>query len=175
MSLIGRGYMYQHGSQHSLFVADNNAAFRRSVLLEHLLSMKECAYGGNTLLAAALLGHSYRPHFEPAMRVEHSYDGWSMEKDIRRNAGYSVIATRRTDHRVPFAGLLRLGYLSIPIIYLGRVGYVAWACLKHFRRYGIAWYELPTVLAMILPVYALEIPGMIRALARRPLVSTEYR
>ncbi len=173
--LIGRGYMYQHGSPHTLFVADNNVAFRRNVLLEHLLTMDECAYGGNTLQAAELIGHGHCPRFEPAMGVEHAYYGWSMEKDIRNSTGYAVIATRRADRRVPFAGLLRLGYLSIPVLFLGRVGYIAWTCLKHFRRYRIAWYELPAVLALIVPVYAMEMPGMLRALRHRPLLLSDYR
>ena len=173
--LIGRSYNYRNRGGMTRFLNPNNVGYRRSVLLEYPLSMPDSPFGANTLQAEALRADGHRLYCEPRMRVTHDYEGWRMERDLRRHAGYALVKTRQIDRRVPFAWTARLGYFSVPLLFAGRTIFIWWFCLKNFRRYGVPWYELPATIFLAPAILAMEIPGMIRALQHRPILETAYR
>jgi hypothetical protein len=80
--------------------------------------------------------------FEPRMRVIHDFEGWAMERDIRRNIGYGTIITRLRDRAMPYAWLARPGPLSIPLFALAKTLDNWWDCLRCGLHYGVRWHEL---------------------------------
>jgi glycosyl transferase family 2 len=146
------------------FISSNNAIFRRSVLLTHPLP------AFTRVLAERLQTEAIRLaggalYFEPGMRVTHRFEGWPMERRIRRNVGYRVIRVRQLDPRAPHAWMLRLGPLSIPLILAARTLDSCWDCLRAGPHYGLRWFELPAAFAAALLVHLLEIGGMVTAFA----------
>jgi hypothetical protein len=113
--------------------------------------------------------------FTPDSVVVHEFEGWSMERDIRRNIGYATIRIRQIDPAVPFAWMARLGPISIPLFFVPRTIDSCWDCLRVGRRYGLRWYELPAAFAMAVVIHAMELDGMRSAFRLRPIVDTAYR
>jgi len=67
--------------------------------------------------------------------------------------------------RVPYAWLLRLGPLSIPLFIASRTLDSWWDCLRAGRYYGLRWFEMPAAFAIAIYVHLLEIGGMRAAFA----------
>ncbi len=172
MALIGRSYLDMGRTAPTRHLAPNNSGFRRSVLLSH-----PCPSGAHmsNLHAVAITRDGGRLLFDPGLCVQHSYDGWSTEKEIRRSMGYGVIKARLLDRRLPYAWMAHLGYFSIPLFLLTRTLHSWWNCFCGARRYGVAWYELPVAFGLAAAACALEIPGMVRAIRGEPLDNTEFR
>ena len=109
------------------------------------------------------------------MWVVHDFKGWAMEKDHRRNSGYSTIITRLVDPRLPYAWLVHCGPLAIPLISLGKVINSFKDCLRCSHRYDVRWFELPLALLVAIAIHLLEIPGMIAAYRGKSVGVTRYR
>jgi hypothetical protein len=103
--------------------------------------------------------------FEPRMLVEHRFEGWPMERRIRRHVGYRTIKVRQLDRRVPYAGLLRFGALSVPVFIAARIADSWWDLLRVGRHYGLRWFEMPAAFVVAIVVHLLEIGGMRAAFA----------
>jgi hypothetical protein len=173
-ALLDRAYVDQGTTGPTRFIQASNAAFRGEFLKSHPLPSSVGAFSGR-LYCEAIRREGARFLFEPGMRVVHEYEGWPMERDIRRNKGYEAIAARRIDPNIHHAWVTRLGYGAIPII-LGYRILLGWSrCLRLGPHYGIAWYQVPVGLVLSVVLQALEIPGMIDAIHGRPLESTAYR
>lgn len=174
LGLLGRSYLDPGRAKETRFISNNNAGYRRAVYLSHPLPTDAGPFASR-LQSESILRAGGKLLFEPTMRVIHSFEGWEMEKDIRRNIGYGTIITRLRDRRLPYAWLTHLGTASIPFFYLGKT-LDSWAdCIRGFRYYGVRWYELPVAFLFAIAVNFLEIPGMIRALRKQNLVETAYR
>jgi hypothetical protein len=93
--------------------------------------------------------------------VVHDFEGWPMERDIRRNHGYSTIITRLRDHRLPYGRLARAGVIAIPLIVAGKILDSVRDCLRYFRHYNVKSYGLRLALAFTFVTHVLEIPGML--------------
>jgi len=50
-----------------------------------------------------------------------------------------------------------------------------WNCLLRRRFYGVAWYELPAAFILAAVASMMELPGMARAVQRKPLDKTVFR
>ncbi|MGB7948932.1 MAG: glycosyltransferase, partial [Candidatus Binatia bacterium] len=157
-ALIDRSYVDRYRSARTKTISNNNAAFRRSILLAHPLPLNAGPFASR-MHAEAIMRAGGRLLFERRARVRHSYYGWEGERDVRRHKGYARIATRRLDSNMPFARLGRLGYLSLPLIFGGSLLQSWWKSLVFYREYGIRWYELPVLVFYALVIHALEIPG----------------
>ncbi len=172
-ALTSRGYLDpgKAGETHTL--GPNNCALRRNVLLKFPFRDDLGAFG-EKLHAEDLRSNGHRIHFEPSMVVVHAHEGWDMERDIRRNAGYCTIMARRIDPRIGYSWLARLGPFTIPAFILARSVYDWRLILRLFRQYSISWYEIPVALLLSTYGHLLEIPGMLVAVRGEPL-QTAYR
>lgn len=173
-ALLERGFLDPGGAGPTWSVSYNNAAYRRSLLLEHPFPDFSFACGGKAH-AEAIRRAGHRLIFEPRMQVVHHFEGWATEKDIRRNLGYAAIESRRREPRIALAWVTSLGYAAIPLLLAARTLYDWRVCVRTGRHYGLAWYEVPFALGMAAAVRVLEIPGMIDALRGRGLPATAFR
>jgi hypothetical protein len=173
-ALLERAYVDRFRSAHTKTISNNNAAFRRSVLLAHPLPLDAGPFASR-MHAEAIMRNGGRLFFEPRARVTHAYYGWQMEIDIRRHKGYARVVTRRLNPNVPFAALGRLGYLSIPLIFCGSLAQSWCKSFLFYRAYGIHWYQVPVLILFAVVLHGLEIPGIIGAVRRRPITSSGYR
>ena len=98
-----------------------------------------------------------------------------VERDLRRNAGYSTITIRLHDRRIPYAWLTRLGYTSIPVFLAGLILKNWGDCFRCSLQYGVRWFEIPVALFLAVVVNGMEIPGMVDAFRRREISKTAYR
>lgn len=174
MALVTRSYLDLNRLAPTRHLTVNNAGFRRAVVLAHPFA-EDLGAHMSLIDAAPILQAGSKLYFDPRLRVEHAYQGWSTEKEIRRSMGYGVIRTRRLDRRLPYAGMARLGYLSVPLFVAARTLHSWVNCARRARPYGVTWYELPATLGLATAACVLEVPGMIRAVRDVPLDKTSYR
>jgi hypothetical protein len=135
-ALLSRAYVDRGTAGPTPFIANNNASFRRSVYLAHPLPTQMGAFAGR-IQAEAVLRAGGRLLFDPSIHVIHEFEGWPMEVDIRRNVGYGTVITRLRDPRMPYAGLIRLGRLSIPLIVTGKTLNIWLDLLRCWRHFGV--------------------------------------
>jgi len=173
-ALLERAYVDRYRSSLTKTISNNNAAFRRSILLAHSLPLNAGPFASR-MHAEAIMRDGGQLFFEPRARVKHAYYGWNMERDIRQHKGYSRIVTRLLDAKVPYARLGRLGYFSLPLIFGGSLLQSWWKSFLFYRDYGIRWYQLPALLFYAVVLHALEIPGMIRGIHGQPITKSNYR
>jgi len=174
LALTGRTYLNRPDTGETWSISNNNAAFRLKALLDHPLSDKAGPFGGR-LHAQTLINAGYKVLFEPRARAVHDFESWSMERDVRRNVGYATITMRRLEPNMPLSWMARLGYLSIPLFFISRLLLTWWLCLRYFRDYHVAWYELPAALGVAVAIHVMELPGMVRAVRTAPVTDTAYR
>ena len=173
--LFTRGYLDPGASsEEALSLSGNNAAYRRSALLR-------CPFPED---AGPFAGRSNAPRFReagravrfcPEMLVFHAYDGWAIERDIRRHLGRSCIHSRLVEPALPFARAARWGALSIPFFVAARTVYDWQLCWRVHSRYGVRTPEVPVAMAFALALRVLELPGMLDAVLNRPVPRTHYR
>ena len=173
-ALLERGFLDTGGTAETWSVSYNNAAYRRSLLQQHPFPDFDFACGGKAHAEAIRRG-GHRVLFEPRMKVVHHFEGWAIEKDIRRNLGYAAVESRRREPRIRFAWVTRLGYGAIPFLVAARTVYDWRVCLRAGREYGLGWHEIPFALLVAPAVRVLEIPGMIAALRGRGVPATSFR
>ncbi len=164
LATLSRSFLDPGAPGPTRFVSSNNAIFRREVLLAHPLAAFP------RTLAARLQSEAIRLaggafYFEPRMLVTHRFEGWPMERRLRRHVGYRTIKLRQLNPRVPHAWMLRLGMLSIPLIVASRTVDSWWDCIRAGRYYGLRWFEMPAAFAIAVVVHLLEVGGMRAAFA----------
>jgi hypothetical protein len=164
LATLSRAFVDPGRSGPTRFISSNNAIFRRGVLLAHPLTAFPRVLA-ERLQAEAIRHDGGVLYFEPRMRVTHRFDGWPMERRIRRNVGYRVIRVRQIDPRAPYAWMLRLGVFSIPVICAARTLDSCWDCVRSGRHFGLRWFELPAAFVTAVVVHVLEIRGMRAAIA----------
>ena len=164
LGVLSRAYLDPGRAGPTRFISNNNAIIRREALLAHPLGDHQRA------LALRLQSEAIRLaggalYFEPRMHVTHRFDGWPMERRIRRRVAYRAVRVRQLDPRVSHAWMLKLGRLSIPLIIAGRTLDSFRDCLRAGRFYGVRWFEMPAALVIAVYVHLLEIGGMAEAFA----------
>lgn len=164
LATLSRAFVDPGRSGPTRFISSNNAIFRRGVLLAHPLTAFARVLA-ERLQTEAIQHEGGVLYFEPRMRVTHRFDGWPMERRIRRNVGYRVIRVRQVDPRAPHAWMLRLGIFSIPVICAARTLDSWWDCVRSGRHFGLRWFELPAAFITAVFVHVLEIRGMRAAIA----------
>ena len=174
LCLLTRAYIDPGHAGETVFAGNNATGFRRETYLAHPLPEHLGPF------AARVQSESIRRAggvlwFEPAIRVAHEFEGWSMEADIRRNIGYATIATRLSDSRLPYASLVRLGKLATPVIAAGKL-LNAWRdCIRCARFYRIRPHEITYVFGAAIVVQAMELRGMLAAYNGHAIGATSYR
>ena len=162
LATLSRAFLDPGGPGPTRFVSSNNAIFRRDVLLNNPLPAFPRQLAARLQTEAIRLAGGTL-YFEPRMRVTHRFEGWPMERRLRRHVGYRTIRVRQLDPRLQHAWMLRLGMLSIPLILVGRTLDSWWDCLRAGRYYGLRVFELPLAFATAVVVHLLEIGGMMAA------------
>lgn len=115
-------------------------------------------------------------YFAPAMKVTHQFEGWSMERDMRRQVGWTSIRIRQLDASIPGARVVRrFGVASIPLLYAYRIVESTGRSLRLFRHFGLHWWHTPLLVGLALVVHGFEAPGMWRALRGQNSGPTVYR
>lgn len=174
LGLLSRSYLDPGRRGETRFISGNAACMRREDYLRHPLPVGLGAFASR-IQSEALLRDGATLHFEPALVVFHEFEGWAMERDIRRNHGYSTVITRLRDDRLPHAGLVRSGVAVIPLIVIGKTFDSFRDCFRCFRSYGVRLWELPLALSLSVALHFAEIPGMLAAYRGRTLGTSAYR
>jgi hypothetical protein len=174
LGLLSRSYLDPGRRGPTRFISGNAACFRRDVYRRYPLPVGFGAFSSRIQSEAFLRDHATLL-FDPDLVVVHDFEGWPMERDIRRNHGYSTVITRLCDDRLPYAGLVRAGVMAIPLIVAGKILDSVRDCFRCFRHYNVKWYELPLALALTVVTHLLEIPGMLAAYRNQTLKATAYR
>ncbi len=174
LALLSRSFLDPGRAGPTRFVSNNNAGWKRAAFLAHPLPEDSGPFAAR-MQSEAVLRDGGRLLFDPELRTTHEFEGWRMEADIRRNAGYGTVITRIRDRRMPYAWLVGFGRPAIPAIAAGKTWHIWRDCLRCWRQYGVRPRELPLALAVAPVVIALEIPGMWAAFANRELSATAYR
>jgi Glycosyl transferase family 2 len=164
LAVLSRSFVDPGGPGATRFISACNALVRRSALLSHPLGAPPRALAARLQTEAIRMdGGALR--FAPGMRVAHRFEGWPMERRMRRNIGYRAVRIRQIDPRLPYAWVVRLGALSVPLIVAARTLDSFRDCIRVGAQYGVRWFELPPALAIAVAVHLLEIGGMRAALA----------
>ena len=176
LAVLSRGYLDPGGAGvgATKFISNNNGCIRRDVFLAHPLPTDGGPFAAG-VQSEAVRRAGGRLLFTPDAVVVHEFEGWPMERDIRRNIGYATIRIRQIDPAMPFAWMARFGPISIPLFFVARTIDSCWDCLRVGRRYGLRWYELPAAFAMAVVVHAMELGGMRSAFRWQPIADTAYR
>jgi glycosyltransferase involved in cell wall biosynthesis len=174
LGLLSRSYLDPGRSGLTRFISGNAACFRRDVYRRHPLPTGIGAFASR-IQSEAFLRDGATLLFDPELVVVHDFEGWPMEKDIRRNHGYCTVITRLRDDRLPYARLVRAGVMAIPLIVAGKTLDSVRDCLRCYRQYNVKTYELPLALALTVVTHLLEIPGMLAAYRSHTMGATSYR
>ena len=174
LGLLSRSYLDPGRRGPTRFISGNAACYRREFYHSHPLPAGLGAFASR-IQSEAFLRDGGTLLFDPELVVIHDFEGWPMERDIRRNHGYGTVITRLRDKRLPYARLIRAGVLAIPLIVAGKTFDTIRGCLRCFRHYNVKIYELPLALGITLVTHALEIPGMLAAFRSHGIGATAWR
>ncbi len=152
----------------------NNAAYRRQVYLRHPLSLA-AGICGHRLQTEAIRRAGGRIYFEPGMEAVHVPLHWAREREVRRLMGLSIIKTRLVDPLQPYAWLVRLRYLSIPIFVVAKTLLTARRCWLRRKHFAVRWYEVPVAVAAGFVRHLLETPGMVMAFRGQSAPESAHR
>lgn len=174
LGLLSRGYLDVGEAGTTDGVANNNAGFTREALLAHPFYDDVGPFGGK-LQSESMRRAGLQLRFEPAMLAVHAYEGWDMERDIRRNSGYASIMVRKIDPAIEHAWLCRLGVIAIPVFFGGRLLKSWMTLLRLWRHYDVPVARIPYGFVLAAYLHWLEIPGMGLAFSRGRITATAYR
>lgn len=175
LALLSRSYVDRGNPGPIRLLSTNNMIVRRSVFCADQFPADLGAFAYR-LLTERLLRQGGKLYFEPGMRVIHDFEGWPMEKDLRRQVGWTSIRIRQLDETIPGANVVRtLGVLSIPLLYSYRMVETTGRCLRLTRHFGLHWTQIPMLLGLAAVVHSFELPGMYHAMGQRAAGPTVYR
>ena len=173
-ALLARSYIDPGHAGRTGFVAINNCAFRRSAYVARPLPTGIGTFSSR-VQSEMLIRDGWELWFDPETVVVHDFEGWSMEADLRRNAGHGTIITRLGDSSLPYASLVRFGRASIPLVIAGKIVNSWRDCLRCGKNYGVSWLGLPAAMLLSIGIHSMEIPGMLRAFEGAGLKRSFFR
>jgi len=174
LSLLARGYLDPGEEGETRYIANNNCLMRRDAYLAFPLPERAGPFAAH-MQSESLRRAGFRFRFVIGASVTHGFEGWAMERDLRRNTGFITIHGRHLDPSLRYSRLLKLGWASLPFFAAGKLLHRWGDLFRCRRRFGIGWMEMPAAAALACCVQALELPGMIRALRRQPLGPSAWR
>jgi hypothetical protein len=175
LGLLSRCYVDRGTAGPVRLLSTNNMIVRRSVFCSDPLPDNAGPFAYR-LLTERLLRQGGKLYFEPGMRAVHDFEGWPMERDMRRQVGWTSIRIRQLDEDIPAAGVVRLlGPVALPLFYAYRLAESTGHCFRLPRHFGLHWRHIPMLLALAALVHSFELPGMYCALEGRPAGPTVYR
>ena len=175
LGLLSRSYVDRGKAGPVRLLSTNNMIVRRRVFCSDPLPAEAGPFAYR-LLTERLLRQGGKLYFEPEMRAVHDFEGWPMERDLRRQVGWTSIRIRQLDVNIPGAKVVRLlGPASVPLLYAYRLIETTGRCFRLPRYFGLHWRHIPLLLALAVLVHSFELPGMFRALGGRQAGPTVYR
>jgi len=174
LGLLARGHLDPGRPGPTRYIANHNGGYRRTTYLAHPLPEDSTPFT-STLQSEDILRAGGQLWFEPAMKVVHTYAGWSSLRDICINGGYGTVLCRLRDPLMPYAWLTRLGIAAIPLFIAGKIIDAWCTCMRCARSYDVPWLALPYAFALAVLARVMEAPGMLRAFRGNPLEATGYR
>jgi hypothetical protein len=175
LGLLSRCYVDRGTAGRVRLLSTNNMIVRRSVFRSDPLPDNAGPFAYR-LLTERLLRQGGKLYFEPRMRAVHDFEGWPMERDLRRQVGWTSIRIRQLDENIPGATAVRLlRPAAVPLLYAYRLAESAGHCFRLPRHFGLHWRHIPMLLALAALVHSFELPGMFSALRGRPAGPTVYR
>jgi hypothetical protein len=175
LGLLSRSYVDRGKAGRVRLLSTNNMIVRRKVFCADPLPAESGAFAYR-LLTERLVRQGGKLYFEPSMRAVHDFEGWPMERDLRRQVGWTSIRIRQLDVNIPGAKVVRLlGPAAVPLLYGYRLIESTGHCFRLPRYFGLRWHHIPMLLALAVLVHAFELPGMFRALRGRQGGRTVYR
>ena len=175
LGLLSRCYVDRGTAGPVRLLSTNNMIVRRSVFRSDPLP-DDAGPFAYRLLTERLLRQGGKLYFEPKMRAVHDFEGWPMERDLRRQVGWTSIRIRQLDENIPGARVVRLlGPVSAPLLYAYRLAESTGHCFRLPRYFGLHAGHIPMLLALAALVHSFELPGMFRALGGQPAGPTVYR
>jgi hypothetical protein len=175
LGLLSRSYVDRGEAGPVRLLSTNNMIVRRKVFCSDPLPVEAGAFAYR-LLTERLLRQGGKLYFEPKMRAVHDFEGWPMERDLRRQVGWTSIRIRQIDADIPGAKVVRLlGPGAVPLLYAYRLVESTGHCFRLPRHFGLDLRHIPLLLALTVLVHAFELPGMFRALRGREAGPTVYR
>jgi hypothetical protein len=175
LGLLSRAYVDRGRAGEVRLLSTNNMIVRREVFCSEKFPTHLGAFAYR-VLTEHLLRRGGKLYFEPQMRVVHDFEGWPMERDMRRQVGWTSIRIRQVDDTLPGAKVVRtLGLASLPLFYAYRMVETTGHCIRLPRHFGLGWLHIPMLLALAAVVHAMELPGMFRAFGGQLAGPTVYR
>lgn len=175
LGLLSRSYVDRGEAGPVRLLSTNNMIVRREVFASDPLPAEAGPFAYR-LLTERLLRRGGKLYFEPAMRAVHDFEGWPMERDLRRQVGWTSIRIRQLDADIPGARVVRLlGPAAVPLLYAYRLIESTGHSFRLPRHFGLHWSHIPMLLALAVLVHSFELPGMFRALSGRRAGPTVYR
>lgn len=175
LGLLSRCYVDRGkpGAVHLL--STNNMIVRRAVFRANPLP-EDAGPLAYRVVTERLRRNGGKLYFQPTMLATHDFEGWPMERDLRRQVGWTSIRIRQIDGTLPGAGVVRtLGPASLPLFYAFRLAESAGHCLRLPKYFGLHWWHIPMLLGLAAFVHSFELPGMLRALRGQSAGPTVYR
>lgn len=173
LALLSRSYVDRGAAGPTAFIAAHQCVFQREKYLRFPLPTDAGVYAAR-VQSDAMRRHNELLWFDPALECTHDFEGWSMERDIRRNTGHCTVLVRRYDRTIDYSWLVRLGPIAIPAIVAGKIWLTWLDCLRCASHYGVSRLQLPLALAVAVWVHLLEIGGMWTAFRGRAITNTAY-
>jgi hypothetical protein len=175
LGLLSRCYVDRGREGPVRLLSTNNMIVRRAVFTADAFPVDAGPFAYR-MLTERLLRRGGRLYFEPTMRAVHDFEGWPMERDLRRQVGWTSIRIRQLDARIPGAGVVRaIGPAAIPLLYAYRLVESAGHCVRLPAHYGLSWRHVPFLLGLAAVVHSFEVPGMLGAFRGRDAGPTVYR
>ncbi len=175
LGLLSRCYVDRGGPGQVRLLSTNNMIVRRSVFCTDPLP-DEAGPFAYRMLTERLLRQGGKLYFEPKMRAVHDFEGWPMERDLRRQVGWTSIRIRQLDESIPGAKVVQmLGAASVPLLYGYRLIESTGHCFRLPEHFGLHWRHIPMLLGLAALVHTFELPGMFRALKGLEAGPTVYR
>jgi len=175
LGLLSRCYVDRGTAGEVHLLSTNNMIVRRAVFRAHPLP-EDAGPLAYRIVTERLRRNGGALYFEPDMLATHDFEGWPMERDLRRQIGWTSIRIRQIDRSLPGAGVVRaLGPASLPLFYAFRLLESTAHCLRLPKYFGLQRRHIPMLVGLAALVHALELPGMLRAMGKRSVGPTVYR
>jgi hypothetical protein len=106
LGLLSRCYVDRGTAGPVRLLSTNNMIVRRSVFCSDPLP-DDAGPFAYRLLTEHLFRQGGKFYFEPKMRAVHDFEGWPMERDLRRQVGWTSIRIRQLDENIPGTKVVR--------------------------------------------------------------------
>jgi hypothetical protein len=174
LAVLSRSYVDRGTPGRTGFISPHHCVFQREAYLRYPLPTEAGVYAAR-VQSEMMLRAGHVLWFDPSLECVHGYEGWAMERDIRRNTGHCTVLVRRYDASLPYAWLVRVGPAAIPAIVAGKILLTWRDCARCATHHGLRRAHLPLAFAVAIWLHLLEIGGMWAAFRGRPVAETVYR